>query len=97
MAIKIDAETMRSNAATLRNLRGTHDENINAIGNLIRNMCNTDVFTGEAANAYLNRYDSMQATFQNFSQLLEEFATDLDSVASNFTDTDTTLASALSK
>lgn len=97
MAIKIDAETMRSNAATLRNLRGTHDENITAIGNLIRNMCNTDVFTGDTANAYLNRYDSMQATFQSFSELLEEFATNLENVASNFTDIDTSLASALNK
>lgn len=97
MAIKIDAETMRSNAANLRNLRSTHDENITAIGTLIHSMCNTDVFTGEAANAYQNRYDSMQATFQNFSQMLEEFATDLDNVANNFTDTDTSLAGALNK
>lgn len=96
MAIKIDAETMRSNASTLRNLRGTHDDTINSISNLIRNMCGTDVFTGEAANAYLNSLESMQSTFTSFSELLERFAADLDSAANTFTETDTSLASALS-
>lgn len=93
--IRIDAETLRSNATTLNGYKETHDNNIQAVKSLIQNMCNSDVFDGATASAYLARMESFQATMDQFSQMLEEFGTSLNSVANTFEETDNSLAGAL--
>lgn len=93
--IRIDAETLRANAATLNGYKTTHDDNIMAVKQLVQNMCNSDVFDGATASAYLARLESYEATMTAFSQMLEDFSTSLNTVANTFEQTDTGLAGAL--
>lgn len=93
--IRVDAVTLHEKATDIRNLKTNHDENIMKMKSLITTMCNSEVFSGKASKAYLNRMESMQATFNSFSELIEEFATALDGVADTFGDVDDGLASSL--
>lgn len=95
MAIRIDAETLRTNATTINGYKETHDSNIQAVKTLIQNMCNTEVFDGATATAYLARMESYAATMQSFSEMLAEFSDNLNSIANTFEDTDTGLAGSL--
>lgn len=93
--IRVDAQTLHSKANEIRNLKATHDENMARMKTLVTTL--SDVFEGQAATAYVNRFESMQPTFASFSEMIEEFAVALDGVATTFTDTDTTLAGSLGK
>jgi WXG100 family type VII secretion target len=93
MAIRVDAETLHSKAKELQNLRSTHDENIAKMRSLINGM--SDAFEGAAATAYVNRFASMESTLTSFSEMIGEFATALDSVATSFTEEDNSLANSL--
>ncbi|MBR1759327.1 MAG: WXG100 family type VII secretion target [Lachnospiraceae bacterium] len=93
MAIRVDAETLHAKAAELRNMRASHDENITKVSTLIRGL--SDVFEGQAAQAYQNNLESMQPTFTQFSAMLDELAVKLDAVATGFTEFDTGLAGSL--
>ena len=95
MAIRINAETLRTNANSIKGYRTEHDNNIKAITNLINSMCNSEVFDGATASAYKAQLDSMQATMTSFSEMLENFATQLERIANNFEDTDNSLASSM--
>lgn len=93
--IRVDAETLRGKATEIRNMKSTHDDNIARVGALIRGL--SGEFTGQAATAYIEKFESMQATLTSFSEMIESFARDLDAVAANFTEVDTSLAGSLSK
>lgn len=90
--IKIDAATLRGNANQILGYRETHDANITAVKSLISQMCNSEVFDGATASAYLAKMESYQATMVQFSQMLEDFSTSLNKVANTFEETDTGLA-----
>ena len=93
MAIRVDADTLHSKANEIKNLQSNHDENIARIRTLIQGL--GDVFEGQAASAYQNRFASMEPTFTQFSSMLEELATKLDSAATGFTEYDSGLAGSL--
>lgn len=92
--IKIDADTLRSKATEIRTMKANHDENIARMRALVTNL--SGVFEGEAGTAYVNQFESMQATFTSFSEMIEMFAAELDTTANSFQEMDTTLASKLS-
>ncbi len=94
MAIRVDAETLQARANELRNYRTTHDENIGKVKSMVQALA--EVFEGQTATQYQNNLAEMEPTFTQFSELLEEMATKLDTVAAGFTETDTSLASAIS-
>ena len=93
MTIRVDAETLRAKATELRTLRSTHDENIARMRTLVTNL--SDVFEGQAATAYVKRFEGMQTTFNNFSEMIEEFARNLDTVATEFENLDAGMGSRL--
>lgn len=93
MAIRVDAETLHSKANELRNKLTTHNQNIASMKGLVNGL--SSEFTGAAATAYIERFNNMEATFNNFSDMIESFATNLDAVANTFTDQDNTLANSL--
>lgn len=92
--IKIDADTLRKKATDIRNMKSNHDDNITKMRALVTNL--SGVFEGEAATAYVNQFESMQATFTSFSEMIEMFAAELDTTANSFREMDITLASKLS-
>lgn len=91
--IKIDADTLRSKAVEIRTMKSNHDDNIARMRTLVTNL--SGVFEGEAGTAYVNQFESMQSTFTSFSEMIENFAAELDTVATNFEQLDTGLASKL--
>lgn len=96
MAIKINAEEMKAKAGTIRSLKQNHDDEIKTIGTTIRELCNTDSFDGQAASAYLARFESMAGTFTSFSEMLESLAVSLEQTATTMTEVDSGLASSIS-
>ena len=93
MAIRVDAETLHSKANELRNKLDTHNQNIANMKTLVNGL--SGEFTGAAATAYIDRFNSMEATFNQFSEMIENFATNLDTVANSFTEQDNSLANSL--
>lgn len=91
--IIIDADTLRAKATEIRNMKSTHDDNISKMRSLVTNL--SGVFDGDAGTAYVNQFESMQATFTQFSEMIEMFAAELNTVADNFQNLDTGLASKL--
>lgn len=50
-----------------------------------------EVWKGEAQDAFLAKYESMQSTFTNFSQMLEDYAKLMDTAAQRLQETDQSL------
>ena len=92
--IQVTPDLLTGKANELRALKATHDENMSKMRTLIMGL--NDIFKGEAATAYVAKYESMQSTFTSFSQMLEGYAKLLDTTAQKMQETDSTLASAMS-
>ena len=93
--IHVTPEVLRSKAGELRGYRSEHDDAINKITNLVNGL--PGEFKGGAANAYIEKFNSMQSTFTNFSELLEDLAKKLDIAANNFESTDSQSASTMAQ
>lgn len=93
MAIRVDAETLHSKAGELRTMLSNHNDNVARMRSLVNGL--SSEFTGAAATAYIERFNSMESTFTQFSEMIENFATNLDTVANSFTEQDNTLAGSL--
>ena len=93
MASRVDAETLHNKANELRSKLTTHNQNIASMKTLVNGL--SGEFTGAAATAYIDRFNSMEATFNQFSEMIENFATNLDTVANSFTEQDNSLANSL--
>ena len=90
--IQVTPELLRGKATELRGYRGEHDEIMNKITNLVNGL--PEQFKGQAAEAFIEKYNSMQPTFRSFTEMLESFAERLDNNANALEETDNTLASA---
>ncbi len=89
--IQVTPDLLREKAGELRGYRSEHDDAINKITNLVNGL--PAEFKGGAASAYVEKFNSMQSTFTNFSELLEDLARKLDVAANNFEATDGQTAS----
>lgn len=91
--IQVTPDLLTAKASELRTLKAAHDENMGKMRTLIMGL--NDIFKGEAATAYVSKYESMQSTFTNFSQMIEGYAKLLDTTAQKMGETDSALASAM--
>ena len=87
--IRISPDMLTSRASEVRGLRGEHEQTIQRLTNLVNGL--NDIWTGEAQNAFVERYRSMEATFKNFSELLEGYAKLMDTAANQMRETDQAL------
>lgn len=92
--IQVTPELLNSKATELRTLKTVHDENMAKMGTLIMGL--NEIFKGAASDAYVAKYQSMQTTFTNFSQMLEDYAAMLDKAATEFTTKDSEVAATMS-
>ena len=92
--IQITPELLQSKAAEVRSLKSNHDDTMQKLNNLIHAL--NDQFKGEAHDAFVAKFDSMQSSFKNFSEMLEEYAKMMDTAAREFETVDTTLKSSFS-
>ena len=89
--IVVTPELLRGKAGELRGYRSEHDDAINKIRSLVNGL--PEEFKGDAASAYIEKFNSMESTFTNFSELLEDLAKKLEIAAANFESTDGQTAS----
>ncbi len=89
--IQVTPELLNGKAAELRSLRSNHDESMAKMRSLIMGL--NEIWKGGAQDAYVAKYQSMQATFTNFSQMLEEYAKLMDVTAQKMSEKDSELAS----
>ncbi len=87
--IQVTPDLLNGKANDLRNLKGQHDEAMSKMRTLIMGL--NEVWKGDAQDAFVAKYESMQSTFTNFSQMLEDYAKLMNNAAQKLQETDTAL------
>lgn len=77
--ILMTPETMRTQAAQIRQYAQEHTEIIQRMTNLVLTL--DEVWTGEAQKAFLEKYQSMKGRFDSFEEALAAFAVVMEQVA----------------
>ncbi len=93
--IQVTPETLRSKAADVRTYRSEHDEVISRLKNLVYAL--NEVWKGDAQDAFLAKFESMQSTFTNFSELLEGYSKLMDAAANELESTDQSLKTTMNQ
>lgn len=91
--IQVTPELLTGKANELRGLKGSHDEAMSKMRTLIMGL--NEIWKGDAQAAYVAKYESMQPTFNNFSQMIEDYAKLMDTAAQKLQETDTALQSTM--
>ncbi len=84
--ILVNPNTMSENSNQIRQYKEAHQEVMNKITNLVMNI--GEVWQGEAQNAFVSKFLSMQPVYDSFENALEEFAELMDKVADEMKKTD---------
>ncbi len=87
--IQVTPDLLTSKANELRSYKDQHDEAMNKMRTLVMGL--NEIWKGDAQTAFLAKYESMQSTFTNFSQMLEEYAKLMDTAALKLQETDQSL------
>lgn len=91
--IQVTPELLTSKASEVRQLRAQHDEVMAKMKTLVHSL--NEQWKGEAQTAFVAKFDSMQSTFTNFSEMLENYAKMMDTSAKTLQETDQSLKSAI--
>ena len=89
--IQVTPESLSAKAKEVRTLRSTHDDTITKLRTLVRAL--NDNWKGDAQDAFVAKFESMQSTFTNFSEMLEGYAKLMDTAAAELQQVDQTLKS----
>ena len=87
--IQVTPDLLNGKATELRGLKSTHDEAMSKMRTLIMGL--NEVWKGDAQDAFVAKYESMQSTFNNFSQMLEDYAKLMNTAAQKLQETDQSL------
>lgn len=88
--ILVSPETLRGHANAVRNFKSDHDGVMQQLTSLINSL--EGEWKGEAQQALYNEYHGMQSTFNAFSELLNQFAVQMDEDATSMETRDQELA-----
>ena len=91
--IQVTPELLTGKANELRGLKGSHDEAMTKMRTLIMGL--NEIWKGDAQAAYVAKYESMQPTFNNFSEMLDNYATMMDTSAKTLREADEALKAAI--
>ncbi len=91
--IQVTPELLTGKANELRGLKSNHDEAMTKMRTLIMGL--NEIWKGDAQAAYVAKYESMQGTFNNFSQMIEDYARLMDTAAQKLQETDQALQSTM--
>ena len=89
--IQVTPDLLKGKATELRGYKAEHDEAMNKMRTLMQNL--NEVWKGDAQDALLAKYESMQGTFNQFAQMLEDYAKLMDTSAAQMAELDSSLAS----
>ena len=81
--IQVTPEVLNSKATEVRNLRSQHDDTMARLRSLI--LALNETWKGEAQAAFVAKFESMQSSF---SEMLEGYATLMDTAARELQNTD---------
>ena len=84
--IQVTPDLLTAKSNELRGLKAQHDEAMAKMRTLILGL--NEIWKGEAQDAFVAKYESMQPTFTNFSQMLEDYAKLMDTAALKLQETD---------
>ena len=87
--IRVSPELLNGKATELRGLKAQHDEAMAKMRSLILGL--NEIWKGEAQDALVAKYESMQSTFNSFSEMLESYAKLMDVSAQQLQETDQNL------
>lgn len=87
--IQVTPELLTGKANELRGLKGQHDEAMTKMRTLIMGL--NEIWKGDAQDAFVAKYESMQGTFNSFTQMLEDYARLMDIAAAKLQETDSGL------
>lgn len=91
--IQVTPDLLNGKANELRGLKSQHDEAMSKMRTLIMGL--NEVWKGDAQDAFVAKYESMQSTFTSFSQMLEDYAKLMNTAAQRLQETDQTLQSTM--
>lgn len=89
--IQVTPDLLSGKANELRSMKAVHDENMAKMKSLIMGL--NEIWKGDAQDALVAKYQSMQSTFTSFSEMLETYAKLMDTAAKELENTDSSLAS----
>ena len=89
--IQVTPDMLSAKANELRSLKANHDDAMTKMRTLITSL--NEIWKGEAQTAYINKYESMQPTFNNFSEMIEGYARLMDTAVATMQEQDSALAS----
>ena len=87
--IQVTPELLTAKAGEVKTLKSTHDETMAKLNTLVHGL--NENWKGEAQDAFVAKFDSMQAQFKSFSEMLEGYATLMETAARELQATDQSL------
>lgn len=91
--IQVTPELLNSKAAEVRSLKSQHDDTMAKLRSLVLSL--NETWKGEAQDAFVAKFESMQSTFISFSEMLEGYAKLMDTAARELQATDQSLKGAI--
>ena len=91
--IQVTPDLLNGKATELRNIKADHDQAMARMRTLILGL--NEIWKGEAQDAFVAKYESMQSTFQAFSQMIEDYATLMNTTATSMQESDSRLANTI--
>jgi len=91
--IQVTPELLSSKASEVRSHKATHDDTMAKLRALVRSL--NDNWKGEAQDAFVAKFESMQPSFTAFSEMLEGYAKLMDTAAREIQSTDQALKSTM--
>lgn len=89
--IQVTPDLLNGKATELRGIKDEHDQAMARMRTLILGL--NEIWKGDAQDAFVAKYESMQSTFQAFSQMIESYASLMNTTAASMEQNDSTLAS----
>ena len=91
--IQVTPEVLNSKANEVRSLKAQHDDTMAKLRSLV--LALNETWKGEAQNAFVAKFESMQNSFTSFSEMLEGYAKLMDTAARELQNTDQSLKSTM--
>ena len=91
--IQVTPEVLNSKANEVRSLKAQHDDTMAKLRSLV--LALNETWKGEAQDAFVAKFESMQNSFTSFSEMLEGYAKLMDTAARELQNTDQTLKSTM--
>lgn len=91
--IQVTPEVLTSKANEVRSLKAQHDDTMAKLRSLV--LALNETWKGEAQDAFVAKFESMQNSFTSFSEMLEGYAKLMDTAARELQNTDQSLKSTM--